>query len=117
MITFWYSHQTLIRRGLGYIWTAREAAAWIVGLFLLALMNPGNEHGSLCPLAATGITWCPGCGLGHSIAWLFRGDVVRSVQAHWLGIPALVIIGYRILQIIRNTNKHYHHGTSDPIHS
>jgi hypothetical protein len=34
--------------------------------------------------------------LGHSIAWLFHGNISNSWHAHWFGIPALGIILYRI---------------------
>jgi len=47
-----------------------------------------------------GITWCPGCGLGHSIAFLLHGDLRNSFHAHWLGVPALIIILYRIFDLI-----------------
>ncbi|AMR34436.1 hypothetical protein A0256_05195 [Mucilaginibacter sp. PAMC 26640] len=67
----------------------------------LAFTNPANHsHFSLCPLKQIGITWCPGCGLGHSIAYFFHGDISRSFQAHWLGIPAVFIILYRIYRLI-----------------
>jgi len=48
-----------------------------------------------------GFTWCPGCGLGHSISFLFHGDIKSSFHAHWLGIPALIIIVYRIYVLAR----------------
>jgi hypothetical protein len=74
-----------------------ELAIWVAALAWLAFTDPaGPAHFSLCPLKAMGITWCPGCGLGHSISWLFRGNVHNSFRAHWLGIPALCIIVYRI---------------------
>ncbi|HVW95597.1 MAG TPA: DUF2752 domain-containing protein [Mucilaginibacter sp.] len=74
-----------------------ELAFWVAALTSLALTNPGNaSHFSLCPLKMLGITWCPGCGLGHSISFLFHGDIKSSFHAHWLGIPALFVILYRI---------------------
>jgi hypothetical protein len=74
-----------------------ELTFWVTALVSLAFTDPaGPAHFSICPLKAMGITWCPGCGLGHSISWLFRGDIRNSFQAHWLGIPALIIILYRI---------------------
>jgi hypothetical protein len=78
-----------------------ELVFWIAALVSLAFTDPaGPAHFSLCPLKAMGITWCPGCGLGHSISWLFRGDIRNSFHAHWLGIPALIIILYRIYTLI-----------------
>jgi hypothetical protein len=74
-----------------------ELAFWIAGLVSLAITDPTNQsHFSLCPLKMLGLTWCPGCGLGHSISFLFHGDVKSSLHAHWLGIPALIVILYRI---------------------
>jgi hypothetical protein len=79
-----------------------EITFWIVALICLAFTNPANQsHFSLCPLKAMGITWCPGCGLGHAISFLFHGDIRRSLQAHWLGIPATGIIFYRIYLLSR----------------
>jgi len=74
-----------------------ELIFWIAALTALAITNPAAESQySLCPLKAMGITWCPGCGIGHAISWLLHGNIARSWQAHWLGVPALLIIGYRI---------------------
>jgi len=77
-----------------------ELVFWVAALISLAFSNPaGPAHFSLCPLKALGITWCPGCGLGHSIAWLFHGNIPNSWHAHWFGIPALGIILYRIYSL------------------
>ncbi|WP_246229729.1 DUF2752 domain-containing protein [Mucilaginibacter humi] len=66
-------------------------------MIALGVSNPAAESQySLCPFKAVGITWCPGCGIGHAISWLLHGDLARSWQSHWLGAPALLIIGYRI---------------------
>jgi hypothetical protein len=74
-----------------------ELAFWTAGLVSLAITDPTNQsHFSLCPLKMLGLTWCPGCGLGHSISFLFHGDIKSSLYAHWLGIPALIVILYRI---------------------
>ncbi|HVW15634.1 MAG TPA: DUF2752 domain-containing protein [Mucilaginibacter sp.] len=77
-----------------------ELIFWLSALTALALTDPeGAVHFSLCPLKAMGVTWCPGCGLGHSISWLFRGDIRNSFHAHSLGIPATAIILYRIYHL------------------
>jgi Protein of unknown function (DUF2752) len=74
-----------------------ELAFWVAALTCLAFTNPTNQsHFTLCPLRLLGFKWCPGCGLGHSISFLFHGDIKSSFRAHWLGIPALAIIIYRI---------------------
>lgn len=78
-----------------------ELTFWILALVLLATANPHEHHFSLCPLANLGITWCPGCGLGRSITALFHGDVSASFSHHWFGIPALILICYRIYQLTK----------------
>jgi hypothetical protein len=80
-----------------------ELVFWIAGLISLAIMDPsGESHFTLCPLKLLGITWCPGCGLGHSISFLFHGDLSNSFHAHWLGIPALIVIVHRIYVLSRD---------------
>lgn len=79
-----------------------EALVWITGLVLLAFMDPTVEgHYSLCFFKWTGLSFCPGCGLGHSISWLFHGEFVRSFNEHPLGIFAVVILLHRIYTIIK----------------
>lgn len=83
-----------------------EAFIWIAALIALAFSNPLDTCYSLCPLHNLGFNWCPGCGLGHSISWLFRGEFLHSIHTHPLGIPALIIIIIRIISIFRK-NKNY----------
>jgi hypothetical protein len=78
-----------------------EVVVWITALLLLAFMSPTDAHASLCPFSASGITFCPGCGLGHSISWLFRGNVDESFHAHPLGWLAVLILTWRIFTLIR----------------
>lgn len=75
----------------------REAAIWAVALIILALGNPESEsHFTIFwPYYVWGIQ-SPGHGLGHSISYLFRGDVISSFHTHVLGIPAVGIILWRI---------------------
>ncbi|RCH54905.1 DUF2752 domain-containing protein [Mucilaginibacter hurinus] len=78
-----------------------ELIFWVAGLLALAITDPAlKTHFSLCPVKMAGMSWCPGCGLGHSISWLFRGDIKNSFEAHWLGIPALVAICWRVYQLL-----------------
>ncbi|MDP4291669.1 MAG: DUF2752 domain-containing protein [Bacteroidota bacterium] len=83
-----------------------ELVIWLTALVMLALTNPTEHHWTLCPLSNLGFKYCPGCGLGRSISYLFRGDISASFHMHPLGIFALGIISYRIIQII---NKQYIH--------
>ena len=85
-----------------------ELFFWITALVLLATADPHEHHFTLCPLANLGLTWCPGCGLGRSITSLFHGDVSASFSHHWFGIPALILICYRIFQLSKNLfNKEF----------
>ncbi|MFD2872743.1 DUF2752 domain-containing protein [Mucilaginibacter ximonensis] len=77
-----------------------ELIFWVAALIALAVADPSLEsHYTLCPLKLMGITWCPGCGIGHAISWLLHGNIANSWHAHWFGVPALVIIGYRIITL------------------
>ncbi|MGZ3871619.1 MAG: DUF2752 domain-containing protein [Mucilaginibacter sp.] len=79
-----------------------ELCFWIAALVSLALADPASQsHFSLCPLKMLGITWCPGCGLGHAISFLLHGVIQASFHAHWLGIPALLGILHRIYVLAR----------------
>ena len=94
----------MIRRYLTII--PLEALIWLAGLAYLAMLNPyADSHMSICAFRALGIDWCPGCGLGRSIAFLFHGDVSRSLDAHPLGIPALAILSVRIITLLIKTRK------------
>lgn len=85
-----------------------ELLFWITALVLLATADPHEHHFTLCPLANLGLTWCPGCGLGRSITSLFHGDVSASFSHHWFGIPALILICYRIYQLSKSSfNKDF----------
>ncbi|MCK5079981.1 MAG: DUF2752 domain-containing protein [Bacteroidales bacterium] len=102
-------HPTLI-----FIRRHLEAFIWIAALVALAFTSPVDSCYSICPLHNLGISWCPGCGLGHSISWLFRGDLLQSFNAHPLGIPAVLIIAFRVISIFRKNHKykHYSHNKS-----
>ncbi len=77
-----------------------EAWIWIAALIALSLTNPqGEGHLSLCPIKNIGWSFCPGCGLGHSISWLFRGEINQSIQSHPLGIIAVGILLFRIFRL------------------
>ncbi|QNK65036.1 DUF2752 domain-containing protein [Pedobacter sp. PAMC26386] len=80
-----------------------ELVFWVIGLLLLAVAEPqGHDkvhHFTFCPLANLGLDWCPGCGLGRSITQLFHGNLNESFQQHWLGLPAVVIIGLRVIKL------------------
>lgn len=80
----------------------KEAIIWLVALIALAIMDPTKQHVTLCPIGMMGFDFCPGCGLGHSIGYLFRGEWVLSWQTHPLGFFAVGMLSYRIVTIILN---------------
>lgn len=62
-------------------------------------MNPATKGHSLCLFDALGFKYCPGQGLGHSIAYLFRGEFRMAIQANFMGPIAVVILGARIITL------------------
>ena len=97
----------------------RKHLEWTVfgcGILLLALMNPENTGTSFCFFEWIGINFCPGEGLGHSIAYTFRGNFSEAMNAHFAGPFAVFILSSRIIYIWRKlyqdskltTNKEAH---------
>jgi len=85
-----------------------EAVIWIAGLLFLAINNPvSNHHFTLCPIKNLGFSFCPGCGLGESISYLFRLEIVESFSAHPLGIFAFIILSQRIIFLLKNSYRNY----------
>lgn len=85
-----------------------EGIVWTSSLIFLAFINdPHQSHFTICPLANAGFEYCPGCGLGNSVSLILHGHIPDSVDVHLLGIPALIIILFRIIQLIR-INYHIH---------
>ncbi len=80
-----------------------EWLALSLGLVLMAVMNPYTESGfTLCLFENIGITFCPGEGLGHSIAFLVRGEYTSAIEANFMGPAAALIIVARILYLLHN---------------
>ena len=84
-----------------------EALVWMIGLTVVAVGDPTSDtHFTLFwPQWVFGIE-SPGRGLGHSIGYLFRGDIQASVQAHWLGLPVVAILAHRIATLQWRKWKH-----------
>ncbi len=85
-----------------------ELIFWITALILLATAPQDHfdkAHFTLCPLANLGFKWCPGCGLGRSLTQLLHGNIGGSFKLHWFGIPALLIICWRILELTKRNIK------------
>ena len=81
-----------------------ELLAWLIALTIPFFIDPAaSDHFTICLFHHLGFEHCPGCGLGRSIAWLYRGEITQSFETHFLAIPAVCMLGYRILQL---TIKH-----------
>jgi hypothetical protein len=88
-----------------------EGIIWIVSLIYLASLTDSNQqHFTICPLSNLGFEHCPGCGLGKSISMILHGNIFESFDYHLLGIPAFIIILFRIFQLIK-INFHIHFKT------
>lgn len=78
-----------------------EIAAFSIGLVLLALMDPEIATGpGFCLLERLGVTFCPGDGLGHSVAYIFRGEFHNAMEANAFGPLAITVLSGRILHLL-----------------
>ncbi|MDX1671490.1 MAG: DUF2752 domain-containing protein [Balneolaceae bacterium] len=78
-----------------------------LGLAALAFLNPYIDNGSsICLFNYFGVSFCPGEGLGHSIAFVFRADFINAVQAHPIGPLAVLVMGGRILHLWKQALEH-----------
>lgn len=78
-----------------------EGCFWLVAIALLATSNPDAcGHFSLCMFKHMGFDFCPGCGLGHAIALLFRGRIADSWAMHPMAIPAVALLLHRSYQLL-----------------
>ena len=82
-----------------------ELGFWLLSIVALFFLNNGGP--SLCLFRFAGIDWCPGCGLGHAIHAALHLDFATSFHEHPFGIPALLIIAHRIIQLISKPKLHY----------
>lgn len=94
----------MIRKLKSFPW---EAVIWIAGFVFLASMPVGEgTHFTICPISRAGFDFCPGCGLGKSIGYLFHGKISESFHAHPLGILAVIVLTFRILHLIKLYIQH-----------
>jgi hypothetical protein len=79
-----------------------ELIIWPTALTLLFFMDPHAVNGqTLCLVKKIGLTWCPGCGLGHSISFFLHGEWRASLKSHPLGPFAIVVLAYRTFELAR----------------
>jgi len=85
-----------------------EAILWLAALSLLLFVDPyGEQHFSFCIFKNLGFESCPGCGLGRSIALIYRGELAASFGAHPLGIITFGFICARIIRLFRRTYHNF----------
>jgi hypothetical protein len=84
-----------------------EALCWLTGLLSLAFSDPSSPHFSLCPLKNMGFDFCPGCGLGTSVSLLFHGQIADSLHAHPMGIFAVIVLSFRIINLTKQRIRSY----------
>ena len=77
-----------------------ELLIWIIALVVLYVMNPDGEAISFCFFKWIGITFCPGCGIGHAMHEVLHGNFVASLQYHPLGIMAVMVLIHRIGKLL-----------------
>ena len=77
-----------------------ELLFWTPALVVLYFLPVSAPQTSLCVFSLLGIGHCPGCGIGHAIHYALHFDITASFHAHFMGIPAVIIIFIRIKQLI-----------------
>jgi hypothetical protein len=88
--------------------SAVELMIWTAGFVYLAVIDPFHPPLSFCPSVLAGFGTCPGCGLGRSVSLLLHGEPAMSIQEHLLGIPAALVLLFRIGQLARTINQQFH---------
>ncbi len=78
-----------------------ELFFWSAALLIPVFIDPATPHFSFCLFNHLGFEFCPGCGLGRSLAYLYRGEIVQSFLCHPLGIMAFSILLYRITYLMK----------------
>jgi hypothetical protein len=83
-----------------------ESLIWLLALGFLFFMDPDTIMPSLCLAKLAGFSSCPGCGIGHAMHYFMHLEISRSVSAHYLGIPATLLIGYQTVKpFFQHKNK------------
>ena len=75
-----------------------ESLIWFVILCIVAIQNPYSEtHFTLFWPSLFFDIKSPGYNIGHSMSFFFRGEIIKSIDAHILGIPCIFILISRII--------------------
>ena len=82
-----------------------EWVALLGFLIMAAQLNPESTASTFCLFEKAGLSFCPGSGLGKSMAFTFRGNISESFQAHPAGAAAILIIMVRIGSILHRNKQ------------
>lgn len=86
-----------------------EGVLWFTALIYLCFVNPYQTQSfTFCLFHNLGIDFCPGCGLGRSISFLYYADIINSFKTHPFGILALLLISYRTAILAIKTYNNFH---------
>ena len=91
-----------VMNALKFVWKNLELFFWVAAMVLLFFMEPSAGHFTLCPIKNLGFSFCPGCGIGHSIHYALHFNFSESFAHHPLGIFAIIIIFSRIIKLFSN---------------
>ncbi|WP_072053956.1 DUF2752 domain-containing protein [Flavihumibacter petaseus] len=84
-----------------FLYRHNEVSIWLTALLLLFFaVDPSRDQTSLCLFHWLGWQHCPGCGLGKSMHAAMHGAFRQSWHYHYFGIPAVLIIGARIISLM-----------------
>ena len=86
----------------------------------IGLMDPYADNGpSFCLFEIMNVPFCPGEGLAHSVAFIFRGDFNSALEANILGPVTLIVLIGRIIWLftdrVLNTHSNSEYEKSFPL--
>lgn|SRR6185312_10664016 len=97
MLTGQLSRRQCLANAVRCIQSYSESIVWTAALVLLYFQPASDGGRSFCFFKWLGFHRCIGCGIGHSIRYALHLEFQKSLQAHLMGIPAVFILGARII--------------------
>lgn len=82
---------------------------WISLLTLLILavtIDTTTSGPSFCILKRMELSFCPGCGLGRSMALAAKGAFHASFQMHPMGIIAIPVMLHRVVYLLFHNHQY-----------
>jgi len=77
---------------------------WTVGLLAVGLADPRTDGLlDLCLFKAVGLPGGPGCGMGHAIGFLFRGEWALAIDSHPFSPVVLAVLLTRIGSLVKHS--------------